>query len=92
MFRPYRAIISPYYKNRFNHFQYILGSHIVYIDGTVVTMLCAIIYSKVKTDFKIEFCLFKILCLGEKRDPRKTEKKHIHSAHRYKQASVNDAA
>jgi len=26
MFRPYRAIIRPYYKNRFNHFQkYILG-------------------------------------------------------------------
>jgi len=26
MFRPYRAIIRPYYKNRFIHFQYILGS------------------------------------------------------------------
>jgi len=66
MFRPYRAIIRPYYTNRFNHFQYILGSQIVYIDGIVVTMLCAIIYVKVKTDFKIEFCLFKILCYGGK--------------------------
>jgi len=52
MFRPYQAIIRPYYKNRFNHFQYILGSQIVYIDGVVVTMLYAIIYIKVKTDFK----------------------------------------
>jgi len=62
MFRPYRAIIRPCYKTRFNHFQYILGSQIVYIDGIVVTMLYAIIYIQVKTDFKIEFCLFKILC------------------------------
>jgi len=61
MFRPYRAIIRPYYKNRFNHFQYILGSQIVDIDGIVVTMLTAIIYIKVKTDIKIEFCLFEIL-------------------------------
>ena len=45
MFRPYRAIIRPYYKNRFNnHFHYILQSQIVYIDGMVVTMLYAIIY------------------------------------------------
>ena len=29
MFRPYRAIIRPYDKNRFIHFQYILGSQIV---------------------------------------------------------------
>jgi len=62
MFRPYRSIIRPYYKNRFNHFQYILGSQILYIDGIVVTMLYAIVYIKVKTDIKIEFCLFKILC------------------------------
>ena len=62
MFRPYRAIIRPYYKNRFNHCQYILRSQIVYVDGIVVTMLYAIIYSKVKTDIKIEVCLFKILC------------------------------
>jgi hypothetical protein len=50
LFRPYRAIIRPYYKNRFSHFQYILGSQIVYIDGIVVTMLYAVIYSKVKVD------------------------------------------
>jgi len=42
MFRPYRTIIRPYYKNRFNHFQYILASQIVYIDGIVVTMLYGI--------------------------------------------------
>jgi len=48
--------------NKFSNFLYILGSKIVYIDGIVVTMLYAIIYSKVKTDFKIEFCLFRILC------------------------------
>jgi hypothetical protein len=54
--------------NRFNHCQYILGSQIVYIYGIVVTMLCAIIYIKVKTDFKIEFCLFKILCYGGKKE------------------------
>jgi len=53
MFRPYRAIIRPYYKNWFNRFQYILGSQIVYIDGIVVTMLYATIYITVKTDFKI---------------------------------------
>jgi alanine-alpha-ketoisovalerate/valine-pyruvate aminotransferase len=53
MFRLYQAIIRPYYKNRFNHFQYILESQIVYTDGIVVTMLYAIIYSIVKTDFKI---------------------------------------
>jgi hypothetical protein len=62
MFRPYRAIISPYYKNRFNHFQYIRAYQIVYVDGIVVTMLYTIIYIKAKTDFRIEFCLFKILC------------------------------
>jgi hypothetical protein len=33
MFKPYRAIIMPYYKNRFVYFQYILGSQIVYIGG-----------------------------------------------------------
>ena len=43
MFRPYRAIIRPYFKNRFSHFQYILGSQIVYVDGIVI-------YIKVKTD------------------------------------------
>ena len=62
MFRPYRAIIRPYYKNKLNHFQYILGSQIIYIDGIVVTILYAIIYINVKTDIKIEVCLFKILC------------------------------
>ena len=50
MFRPYRAIIRPYYKNSFIHFQYILGSQIVYIDDTVVTVLYAIVYSRVTTD------------------------------------------
>jgi len=30
MFQPYQAIIRPLYKNRFIHFQYILGSQIVY--------------------------------------------------------------
>jgi hypothetical protein len=79
MFRPYRAIIKPYYKNRFSHFQYILESQIVYIDGTVVTMLCAsiyidntvvtmlcaCIYINLKTDFKIEFCLFNTLRTGD---------------------------
>jgi len=55
MFRPYRAIIRPYYKNRFSHFQYILGSQIVHIDVIVITMLYAIIYIKVKTNIKIEY-------------------------------------
>ena len=45
MFRPYRAIFRPYYTNRFSHFQYILGSQIVYKGGT---MLYAIVYIKVK--------------------------------------------
>jgi hypothetical protein len=62
MFRPYQAIIRPYYKNRFSHFQYILGSQIVDVDVIVVTMLSAIIYIKVKTDTKMEFYLFEILC------------------------------
>ena len=62
MFRPYPAIIRSYYKNSSSHFQYILGSHIFYKVGIVVTKTYANIYSKVKTDFKIEFCLFKILC------------------------------
>jgi len=57
IFRPYRTIIRSYYKNNFSYFQYILGSQIVYIDVIVVTMLYAIIYIKVKTDIKIEFCL-----------------------------------
>jgi len=42
MFRTYRAIIRPNYKNRFIHFQYILGPQIIYIDGMVVTVLYAI--------------------------------------------------
>jgi len=61
MFRPYRAIIRPYYKNRFSHLQYILGSHIVYVDGIVVTTLYSIVYIKVKTVIKIEVCLFTII-------------------------------
>jgi len=63
MFLPYRAIIRSYeyYKNRFNHFQYILGSQTLYIDGIVVIMLYAVICIKVKTDIKIEVCLFQIL-------------------------------
>jgi len=36
MFRPYRAIIRPYYKNRFIYFQYIVGSRIVYIGGMML--------------------------------------------------------
>jgi len=36
MFQPYRAIISPYYKNRFVYFQYILGSQIVYVGGMML--------------------------------------------------------
>jgi hypothetical protein len=54
-------MFRPYYKNRFCHSQYILGSKIIYIDGIVVTVLYAIIYIKVKTDIKIEVYLFKIL-------------------------------
>jgi len=64
MFRPYRAIIRPYYKKSFSHFQYNVGSQIVDIDGTVVTMLYTIIYIKGKSDFRIEFYLFKILCFS----------------------------
>jgi hypothetical protein len=58
MFVPYRAINRSYeyYNNRFNHFQYILGSHIVYIDSIVVTTLYAIVYIKVKTIIKILVC------------------------------------
>jgi len=44
MFWPHWAIIRPFYKNRFIHFQYIFGSQILYIDAIVVTMLYAIIY------------------------------------------------
>ena len=62
MFRPYGTTIRLYYKNRFIHFHYILGSQIVYKVGMVVTMLCDIIYIKVKTDIKIDVCLFKKLC------------------------------
>jgi len=54
MFRPYQAIIRLYYKNTFKHFQYILESQIVYTVRIVVTMLYAIIYSKVKTDFNLQ--------------------------------------
>jgi hypothetical protein len=36
MFRPYRAIIMPYYKNRFFYFQYILEFQIVYIGGMLL--------------------------------------------------------
>jgi hypothetical protein len=36
MFRSYRAIITPYYKNRFFHFQYILGSQILYKGGMIL--------------------------------------------------------
>jgi hypothetical protein len=61
MFRPYRTIIRPYYKDRFIHSQYILGSQIIYTDGTVVTAPYAIVYSKVETDIIIDFCLFKKL-------------------------------
>jgi hypothetical protein len=50
MFRAYRAIIRPYFKNSFNYVHYILGSQIFYIHAIVVTMLYDIIYSKVKTD------------------------------------------
>jgi hypothetical protein len=53
MFRPYQAIVRPYYKNSFNHFQYILESQIVYTVGIVVTMLYVIIYSKVKTNVNL---------------------------------------
>jgi hypothetical protein len=59
MFRPYRAIIRPYYKNRF-----ILHSLPVHfgIQNCLqswydVSMLYAIIYIKVKTNIKIEVCL-----------------------------------
>ena len=36
MFQPYRAIIRPFYKNRFVNFQYILGFQIVYTGGMVL--------------------------------------------------------
>jgi hypothetical protein len=62
MFRPYGTTIKSYYKNRFIHFQYILESQIVYKVGMVVIMLCDSIYIKVKTDSKIDVCLFKKLC------------------------------
>jgi hypothetical protein len=41
---------NPEFKKRFIHFQYILGSQIVYKDGVVVTTLYAAIYIRVKTD------------------------------------------
>jgi len=43
MFRPYLAIIRPYYKNRFIHFQYILGSQIVY-KGGMILQCCVILF------------------------------------------------
>jgi hypothetical protein len=38
MFQPYWATFRPYYKNRFKHFQYILGSKIVYIGGMMLQL------------------------------------------------------
>jgi len=43
MFRPYQAIIRPYYKNRFIHFQYILGSQIVYKAGMLL-QCCVLLF------------------------------------------------
>jgi len=46
MFQPYRAIIGPYYKNRFIHFQYILGSQIVYKGG--IMLQCCVLLLRLK--------------------------------------------
>ena len=48
MFRPYRAIIRSYYKNRFVHFQYILGSQIVYKGGMMLQCCVLLLRLKVK--------------------------------------------
>jgi len=46
MFRPYRAIIRPYYNNRFIHIQYILGSQIVYKGG--IMLQCCVLLLRLK--------------------------------------------
>jgi len=50
MFRPYRAIIRPYYKNRFIHFQYILGSQIV--DKGDMMLQCCVLLLRLKLVIK----------------------------------------
>jgi hypothetical protein len=42
MFRPYRAIIGPYYNKRFIHLQYILESQIIY-KGCVMLQCCVLL-------------------------------------------------
>jgi len=44
MFQPYQAIIRPYYKNRFIHIQYILGSQIVY-KGGIMLQCCVLLFT-----------------------------------------------
>jgi len=51
MFRPYRAIIRPYYRNRFIHFQYILGSQIVYKVGMMLQ--CCVLLLRLKLILKL---------------------------------------
>jgi len=58
MFQPYRAIIRPYYKNTFIHFQYILGSQIVYKDGMLLQR-CVLLFTLRLKHIKIDVCLFK---------------------------------
>jgi hypothetical protein len=42
VFWPYRAIIRPYYRNRFVYLQYIFGTQTLCIGGIIVTMLYAV--------------------------------------------------
>jgi hypothetical protein len=44
MFRHYRAIVRPYYKNRFIHSQYILRSQIVYKSGMML-QCCVLLFT-----------------------------------------------
>jgi hypothetical protein len=63
MFRPYQAIIRPYYKNRFSHFQYILGSQIVYKVGMMLQCCVLLFTLRLKRILKWKFvCLKNYVC------------------------------
>jgi hypothetical protein len=60
MFRLYRAIISPYLKNRFISFFCTFGIPHVYIDSEVITYAMLFITLKLITSFKIVLNLISI--------------------------------
>ena len=60
-FGPYRAIIRPYYKNRFIHFQYILGSQIVQRVGTMLQFCVLLFTLRLKLILKQKFVCLRIM-------------------------------